>query len=277
MHYLPKAQLRYFHLFKIMNERTIGLPLQGCSVMVTRPARLADKLSDLCAQQGATVIRFPCMDIIDTTHQVANYNHIKQLNRYSLLIFISRNAVHYGTRLLHKFGIYQINIPIAAVGIKTAEALAQAGLPNAIHRRDAASSEALAATQFIKCLNKGSVLIFRGCGGSPYLGEKLTRQGLTVDYAEVYRRQKPKASLRLDEKHSCPDIITVASGETLANLHAMTVASSISLLLDRQLVLGSISMKALHDNLGFKHKPVIARSPIDDDMFEAILRHYNIH
>ncbi|MBC6413995.1 MAG: uroporphyrinogen-III synthase [Chromatiales bacterium] len=259
-----------------MNKHNTQLPLQGCRVMITRPVQLADRLSELCIKQGATVIRFPCMEIIDTAHSEANINHIKQLDRYSLLIFISRNAVYYGTRLLHEHGIYQITMPVAAVGIKTAEALAQAGIPNAIHPRDAMSSEALAATQFIKKLKKGSVLIFRGRGGLAYLGEQLARQGLTVDYAEVYRRQRPKENLRLDEQHMHPDLITVASGETLANLYAMTTESSIPALLRRQLVLGSTSMKALHDRLGFKNSPIIAHSPIDDDIFQAILGHYNI-
>ena len=243
--------------------------------MVTRPVQLADKLSELCAEQGATVIRFPCMEIVDTAHSEANFNKIKQLDKYSLLIFISRNAVHYGTRILREIGIRQIDKPVAAVGIKTAEALADAGIPDAIHPCDATSSKALATTQFIKSMNRGAVLIFRGQGGNAYLGTQLSRQGLEVDYAEVYRRQRPNKILRLDKKHGLPDLITVASGETLTNLKAITDKYSIPLLLDRQIVLGSASMKALHARLGFKHPPLIARSPVDDDIFQAVMVHYN--
>ena len=243
--------------------------------MVTRPVQLAAKLSELCAEQGATVIRFPCMEITDTACSESNFNKIKQLDEYSLLIFISRNAVYYGIRLLHEAGIYKLDKPVAAVGIKTAEALADAGIANVIHPHEAASSEALAATQFIKRMKEGKVLIFRGQGGNPYLEAQLARQGLEVDCIEVYRRQRPKECLQLDDKHLLPDLITVASGETLANLHAMTAKNSMSVLLDRQLVLGSSSMTILHDSLGFKHPPVVARSPIDDDMFQAIMRYYN--
>ncbi len=242
--------------------------------MVTRPVQLADRLSELCAEQGATVIRFPCMEIIDTAQSEANLNKIKQLNKCSLLVFISRNAVYYGTRLLHKAGIYQINIPVAAVGIKTAEALAEAGIADAIHPHGAASSDALAAMQSIKNIKQGAVLIFRGRGGNPYLGEELSRRGLGVDYVEVYRRQRPSEQLRFNEQHTVPDYITVASGETLANLHAMTEADSLAMLLDRQLVLGSPSIKALHDRLGFKRPPIVAHSPIDEDMLPAIIDHY---
>ena len=241
--------------------------------MITRPVQLADKLSELCAGQGATVIRFPCMEIVDIARREANFNKIKQIDKYSLIIFISRNAVHYGIRILHEANIRRIAIPVAAVGIKTAEALADAGIDNAIHPSDAASSEALAATRFIKNIKQGAVLIFRGLGGNPYLGNQLTHRGLKVDYAEVYRRQRPPECLRLDEKHLLPDLITVASGETLTNLYAMTDLRSIPALLDRQLVLGSASMEAVHNNLGFKRPPAIARSPIDEDMFEAIMKH----
>ena len=242
--------------------------------MVTRPVQLADRLSELCAEQGATVIRFPCMEIIDTAHSEANLNNIRQLDKYDLLVFISRNAVHYGTRLLHEAGIYPINIPVAAVGIKTAEALAAAGIADAIHPHEAASSEALAALQSIKNIKQGAVLIFRGQGGNPYLGEELSRRGLQVNYVEVYRRQKPAKRLRFNEQHTIPDYITAASGETLANLHAMAKADSLAMLLDRQLVLGSPSIKALHDRLGFKRSPIVAHSPIDEDMLPAIMDHY---
>ncbi len=242
--------------------------------MVTRPMQLADRLSELCAEQGATVIRFPCMEIIDTAHSEANLNKVRQLDKYGLLVFISRNAVYYGTRLLHKAGIHRINIPVAAVGIKTAEALAEAGIADAIHPHEAASSETLAALQSIKNIRRGAVLIFRGRGGNPYLGEELSRRGLEVDYAEVYRRQRPSKHLRFNEQHTVPDYITAASGETLANLHAMAEEDSLAMLLDRQLVLGSPSIKALHSRLGFKRPPIVARSPIDEDMLPAIIDHY---
>ena len=179
----------------MMNKPRKDLPLQGCCVMVTRPVQLADRLSELCAEQGATVIRFPCLEIVDTAHSETNLNRIKQLDKYDLLVFISRNAVYYGTRLLHQAGIHQINIPVAAVGIKTAEALAEAGIADAIHPHEAASSEALAAMQTIKNIKRGAVLIFRGQGGNLYLGKELTRRGLRVDYVEVYRRQRPSQTL----------------------------------------------------------------------------------
>ena len=242
--------------------------------MVTRPVQLADRLSELCAEQGATVIRFPCMEIIDTAHSEANLNKVRQLDKYGLLVFISRNAVYYGTRLLHEASIYQINIPVAAVGIKTAEALAEAGIADAIHPHEAASSEALAALQSIKNIKQGAVLIFRGRGGNPYLGEELSRRGLQVDYVEVYCRQKPSTRLQFNEQHTMPDYITAASGETLANLYAMAESNSLAMLLDRQLVLGSPSIRALHGRLGFKRPPIVARSPIDEDMLTAIIDHY---
>lgn len=260
-----------------MTEIDTHRPLQGCRIMVTRPLHLANKLSALCAEQGATVIRFPCMEIIDTSHNESSIHKIKQLNKYCLLIFISRNAVYYGIRLLREAGIYHIDIPTAAVGIKTAEALAVAGIANAIHPRDATSSEALAETELIKSMTQGAVLIFRGRGGNPYLGNQLSGQGLAVDYAEVYYRQKPATRLRLDDKRLIPDVITVASGETLTNLYEMTDKDSLPVLLNRQLVLGSLSMKVLHNKLGFKRSPVIARSPIDDDMFQAVTGYFDAY
>jgi len=213
------------------------------------------------------------MEIVDCSQSTANRAKVRQLARYDLVIFISRNAVYYGTRLMRQLAVYPIKTDVAAVGIKTAEALAAAGIANALHPRDAASSEALAKTPFIKNMRRGAVLIFRGEGGNPYLGAQLRAQGLEVDYAEVYRRQRPPRQLHLGGDHPTPDLISVASGETLANLHAMTSAASRPILLDTPLVLGSASMRRVYNDLGFRAAPLVARSPIDEDMFAAIMRH----
>jgi len=215
------------------------------------------------------------MEIVDTSGSAANQAKVRQLARYDLVIFISRNAVYYGTRLMRQLGTYPIKAAVAAVGIKTAEALAAAGIANALHPSDAASSEALAKTQFIKSMRCGAVLIFRGEGGNPYLGAQLRRQGLDVDYAEVYRRQRPQGQLHLDRGHPTPDLITVASSETLTNLHAMTSPSSRPILLDTQLLLGSASMRRVYNDLGFRAAPLVARSPIDEVMFATMMRHWH--
>lgn len=251
-------------------------PLFGSRVMVTRPAHLAHHLAQSLENQGATVIRFPCMEIIATEKTQEMYEKVQQLERYNLLVFISQNAVDYGVKLLREAGKMKHSVPVVAVGIKTSEALARAGIANATHPLEVMSSEALAETELVKSITKGRVLIFRGQGGNDYLAMQLCAQGAGVDYLEVYSRQCPQTPLQFSANCPAPDLITVASAETLKNLYALVVPDALDTLLKIPVVVGSARMEQTHQQLGFKYKPMIARSPLDDDMLQAVLDWWKI-
>ena len=260
-----------------MSPQLTHRPLLGRRIMVTRPTHLAHDLAQSLEQQGATVVRFPCLEIIAVEQTQAMCDKAKQLERYKLIVFISQNAVDYGMELLRQVGCSQFNIPVAAVGIKTAQALARAGIDSVVHPMDAMSSEALAETEQLKSIKQGAVLIFRGRGGNQHLATQLQAQGVRVDYLEVYRRRCPQTSLQFSTEFPPPDLITVASAQTLKNLHNLAVPESLATLLEIPVVVGSARMEQVCRQLGFRNKPLVAHSPLDDDMLQAVLRWQELH
>jgi len=135
--------------------------------MVTRPVHLAGHLSALLERAGADVIRRPCMEIVDCGETPENLALVRDLRRYRLVVFVSRNAVEAGFNLLRGAGVsLPADVPVAAVGVKTGERLALEGVASVVNPVRAAGSEALLETAAVRNLDSGSVLVFRGEGGT---------------------------------------------------------------------------------------------------------------
>lgn len=253
-------------------------PLENLRVMVTRPVHLAAHLSALLERAGADVIRRPCMEIVDCGETPENLALVHDLRRYRLVVFVSRNAVEAGFNLLRGAGVsLPADVPVAAVGVKTGERLALEGVASVVNPVRAAGSEALLETAAVKSLDSGRVLVFRGEGGNELLANTLRARGVEVDYAEVYRRRKPSGVRLLFGTPDDPDVILSASAESLQNLYDLTAPASRDALTAITVALGSAAMAGLHEHLGFRTPPVIARSPVDEDMLDAVVRWWRKH
>ena len=253
-------------------------PLHDLRVMVTRPTHLAEPLATLLAAAGADVIRRPCMEIIDLSDTPENLALARGLARYRLLVFISRNAVAAAHKLLRRAGAaWPPRAPTAAVGVKTVRELQRRGVRGVVHPRRMAGSEALLATEPIKNLAAGSVLVFRGEGGNELLARTLRARGVAVDYAEVYRRRKPPGVRLTFGGAGDPDVILSASSQSLRNLWDLTDAASRAVLQKIPVVLSGDAMTRLHARLGFTAPPIIAPSPLNEDVRDAVVRWRRAH
>ena len=241
--------------------------------MVTRPAHLAGHLAALLTAAGAEVIRRPCLEIIDAGATPENLALARGLARYQLLVFVSRSAVTAACRLLRRVGVaWPPRVPMAAVGVKTVEELQRRGVRDVVHPRRAAGSEALLETDLVKNLTTGNVLVFRGDGGSELLARTLRARGVAVDCAEVYRRRKPPGVRLTFGGEADPGVILSASNHSLRNLWQLTDAASRPPLQKIPIVLGAAAMTRLHARLGFTTPPVVAASPLDEDVRDAVVR-----
>lgn len=165
-------------------------PLRGRGILVTRPVERAAGLTGLIEAAGGVAHVFPAMRIEPPPDEAAARQRLAQLREYDLVVFVSPTAVE---RAFSMAGAWPTGVGAAAVGESTREALERRGVRDVLAPRHGADSEALLALDPLAVMKGKRVLIVRGVGGRPLLGETLQARGATVDYAECYRRAAPAA------------------------------------------------------------------------------------
>jgi uroporphyrinogen-III synthase len=125
----------------------------------------------------------------------------------------------------------------------------------------------------LQALTGKRVLIVRGDGGLPHLGEHLQARGAEVRYAEVYRRAKPLADSRPLLEHWVKqiDLVTATSVEVLNNLTAMLGETGWPLLKHTPLLVVSQRMHEAAQKMGFEIV-IVAKGAGDDAIMAAITR-----
>lgn len=195
--------------------------LAGLKIAVTRPRDQAAPLAQAIAQVGGKPLLFPLLEIEAAELTPALRGQLSHLTQADLAIFISPNAVQYGTAALRAADVeLPPSVKIAAVGQGSAKALRELGIAGVIAPTERFDSEGLLALPELQQVAGRRVAIFRGNGGRELLGDTLTARGAVVEYVECYRRSKPPqdgAALLA----AAPDAITVTSSEALGYLWQM--------------------------------------------------------
>jgi len=179
------------------------MSLAGRGVLVTRPRELAQGLAQRVEAAGGRAIVFP-------TIEIEPLPHAGPMERYDLVVFVSPTAVVQGARWI------DAGEKVLAVGAGTAHEIMKSR-KDVIFPASGADSEALLALPELADVAGRRVLIVRGEGGRALLGETLLLRGAKVEYAECYRRVRPRADaapLLAD----WVDAVTVNSAEALSNL-----------------------------------------------------------
>lgn len=195
-------------------------PLSGLRIVITRPREQAKQLTENIERAGGQAILFPLLEIVPTAHPAALQDIASRLSEFDLAVFVSPNAVRYSLPVILSAGGIPQHTRVATVGQGSALALNKAGVSRVIAPTQQFDSEALLALPELQNMNQRNVVIFRGNGGRPLLGETLKLRGAQVTYVECYRRLPPPlpASTLIAGK---PDAITVTSSEALDHLNGM--------------------------------------------------------
>ena len=234
--------------------------LQGRGILVTRAAHQAGGLVALIESQGGRAIPFPALEILPARDPAAAKEHLEQ--SWDLMIFISPNAVRHANELLE--GAAPKARHLAAVGEATARTLRELDLSPDLIPTDRQDSEGLLDLPELQSMADRRVLIVRGEGGRPLLGDSLRARGAKVGYAEVYRRSRPKGDPLplLQRWPEEVDIVTTTSSEVLGNLLSMLGDRGGELIRKTPLLVISERMASRAAELGFKR--VIQASGADD-------------
>ncbi len=235
--------------------------LSGQGVLVTRPQDQAEPLCHLIEAAGGRALRLPGI-AIRPTQDPAEAARLLAAD-WDLLIFVSRNAVEHGLPLFPA-GRLPAAATVAAVGRATALALAAAGRTPDLVPEQRYDSEALLELPALQQLDAKRILIVRGNGGRPLLGDRLRAQRALVCYAEVYRRKPPRinAAHWTGRLRNEIDLVTATSTEILRNLHHAFDEPGRTLLLAKPLVVVGPRIAAAAEDLGFKR--VITTKRADD-------------
>ncbi len=200
-------------------------PLQGINVLVTRPEHQCTFLAEQITNLGGNPIIFPVLIISDVKNKKSLLDSIQRLETYDIAIFVSPNAVHktvphiVSSRQPHQ--PFPIHIQIAAVGNGTVKALNTYGIDQIIVPKERFDSEALLKHEALQCVSGKQVVIFRGNGGRPLLGDTLKQRGAQLEYVTCYRRDKPEVNpseLISNWSQDKINAVVITSSEGLQNL-----------------------------------------------------------
>ncbi|RYY77382.1 MAG: uroporphyrinogen-III synthase [Gammaproteobacteria bacterium] len=211
-------------------------------MVVTRPTAQALPWAERLNQLGAVTTVISLLEIVPVLDNVqiqAIKNCILDLDLYDKAIFVSQNAVELGFEWIENYWPQlPIGIEFFAVGETTAKLLQNRGAPVtdlAQSQVGAMTSETLLQAPGLQSVAGKKIVIFRGVGGRPHIGEVLATRGALVTYCELYERLLPEASqsefaklLKDDDAQELKAtqdltatqelVVVVHSGEALENL-----------------------------------------------------------
>jgi uroporphyrinogen-III synthase len=247
--------------------------LSGIGVLVTRPEEQSHDLCQAIRAAGGEPVRFPVLAIEPIRDSPSLQAAMQRLEEFHWAIFISPNAVLHAFAALDAHGGLPGSLRTAAVGKGTARKLRSSGHPPHLVPPGRANSEALLEQPELQQVDGQRILIFRGRGGRELLAQTLRARGAEVEYAEVYRRVKPRANITalLDRwARGEVDVVTVTSNEGLHNLYEMVGEQGRQRLLDTPLVVVSERGAELARSLGFRREVRVSASADPNGLLAAL-------
>jgi uroporphyrinogen-III synthase len=206
-----------------MSDASKSKSLTGKGIVVTRPAHQAAYLAESIRGAGGRPLLFPVIEIADIDDAREIHALIDRLEDFAWAIFVSPNAVNKAMTLIKARRALPPRLACAAVGRASVRELRKFGVTEVV-APDRFDSEALLAMPPLDNVAGQRVVIFRGAGGRELLGDALTARGAAVEYAECYRRVRPRADpaplLAAWEKNEL-HAVTVTSSEGLRNFCAL--------------------------------------------------------
>jgi len=197
------------------------LPLSRRRILVCRPQPEANRLVRAFEAQGADARAFPTLIRQDLKLEPAELAKIQNIDLYGHIAVVSAHAARRLLALMDQWWPqWPVGIHWYAIGNATAAVLRDAGLAVETPATGWTSEDLLNHPQLAH-LTQSRVLVVKGLGGRPTLGDVLAARGAEVDTLSLYERLEPRYSaedIRRNLGEFEPEAIVALSGETLNNL-----------------------------------------------------------
>jgi len=248
-------------------------PLAGRRILVTRPLHQSEALARLIGEAGGEAIVFPAIEIAEALDPAPARALLGRLGEFDFAIFVSANAVERGLALLDR--PWPDGVRAAAVGPGTRRLLQDRGVRGVLAPEGLADSEALLALPALAAIRGRRVVIIRGEGGREFLRAALQARGAVVEYAECYRRVRPRADpapLLLAWARGDLDAVTVNSAEALGNLAALLGEAGARLLRATPLFVPHPRLAEAAARLGVAR--AVVAGPGDGEMLQRLVAYF---
>ena len=248
--------------------------LRGQCILNTRPLHQLGGLTSLLEAQGAGVLPFPAIEIVDCVTTDFHRSLAENIKRYDIVLFVSRNAVHGAFRFLGAAPL-PADLKLGVIGQGTYTALADRvdDLDQQLILGHPYNSEGLLACAALQQVEGRDILIFRGQQGRNLLGDELRARGATVTYCEVYRRRAPDYEADTFERLTAgqfPTLAVFTSNEGMHNALAAMRGEARVKMLDIPWLLISERMRESALNLGHNGVILIAADASDEGIHQSI-------
>ena len=193
------------------------------TAVLTRPSADSQRLAQILENQNISQITLPIMAVVPIPE--AQRLPVPSLSDESVCIFVSANAVRFGLPELKQELDRVADTRVIAVGRKTRDTLAMAGIEAEIPER--ADSEGLLRMPALAVAERAQVVIVKGEGGRDLLVKALTARGADVTEWSCYRRVWPDVSMRpLDAFEPGALVFQASSGEALSRLSELLAGAN---------------------------------------------------
>jgi uroporphyrinogen-III synthase len=227
--------------------------LDGLGVVITRPRHAAEALAGPLAREGAQAFIFPTLAIEALTPAPALEAMLADLARFDMAVFVSANAVEKGLECARRHGPWPERLRVAAIGEATAEALRNSGVQPVISPPERHDSEGLLGRAELQVVKGQNIIVFRGEGGRERLKEVLEARGARVEYAECYRRVRPRT-----DPQPVADAIARGQVQAVSALSAETLENFIDMI-GPQAAAGLASMALVVPHVAIASSPAARR------------------
>lgn len=250
-------------------------PLDGISVLVTRPQGQAEGIASAIEANGGIAVRAPMLVINKVGDQAEAFATMRKLESFDIAIFVSRNAADFGTQLIRGHDSWPLKAQVFASGPSTVRRLGELGVDDVEASSDEVGSEGLLRLRGLskRCVESKKIIIFRGSRGREYLADTLKMRGAEVTYCECYERCKPDITLKpILEKNELeiPDIGLATSIELVENLAEVIVNERIDRLFNMPLMVASARIGRIVGSLGFNSSPLIVGNPTNENIITQL-------